>query len=225
MDGVNNYTCFCPPYYTGSLTKHTTDINIWTFYFKFNNSAACFLRAQEKCVKKWRTCAPPAEAPANISLPASSPPLDPSECVQLWQNISAYQTGGCLDSDLSCCLCVCRCVCAPGYVGDDCSLDYNDCEDHRCQNRAQCVDELNGYSCVCHQGYRYEATLRFLIQPFSASIKENPVSAAVSCVRWPHLCCLCVSSPIARTTPPAWSGEDEPSASVRLSLEGRVVRN
>lgn len=48
----------------------------------------------------------------------------------------------------------CRCVCSPGYVGDDCSVDYNDCEEHRCQNGAQCVDELNGYSCICPEGYR-----------------------------------------------------------------------
>uniref|UniRef100_A0AAX7UH19 Slit homolog 1a (Drosophila) n=1 Tax=Astatotilapia calliptera TaxID=8154 RepID=A0AAX7UH19_ASTCA len=47
----------------------------------------------------------------------------------------------------------CRCVCSPGYVGDDCSVDYNDCEEHRCQNGAQCVDELNGYSCICPEGY------------------------------------------------------------------------
>lgn len=47
-----------------------------------------------------------------------------------------------------------RCVCSPGYVGDDCSVDYNDCEEHRCQNGAQCVDELNGYACVCPEGYR-----------------------------------------------------------------------
>lgn len=50
--------------------------------------------------------------------------------------------------------CARRCVCAAGYVGDDCSVDYNDCEDHRCQNGAHCVDELSGYSCVCRQGYR-----------------------------------------------------------------------
>lgn len=48
----------------------------------------------------------------------------------------------------------CRCVCSPGYVGDDCSVDYNDCEEHRCQNGAQCVDELSGYSCICPEGYR-----------------------------------------------------------------------
>ncbi|MEE6486147.1 hypothetical protein FKM82_014524 [Ascaphus truei] len=47
-----------------------------------------------------------------------------------------------------------KCECAPGYIGDNCSLNYNDCKDHRCQNNAQCVDEINGYSCVCTEGHR-----------------------------------------------------------------------
>uniref|UniRef100_A0A4W5MR16 Slit homolog 1 protein n=1 Tax=Hucho hucho TaxID=62062 RepID=A0A4W5MR16_9TELE len=46
-----------------------------------------------------------------------------------------------------------QCVCSPGYVGDDCSVDYDDCEENHCQNRAQCVDQLNGYSCSCPDGY------------------------------------------------------------------------
>lgn len=52
-------------------------------------------------------------------------------------------------------VCTCdRCVCAPGYVGDDCSVDYDDCQEHKCQNNAECVDEINGYSCACTRGYR-----------------------------------------------------------------------
>ncbi|MEQ2162171.1 hypothetical protein GOODEAATRI_017092 [Goodea atripinnis] len=47
-----------------------------------------------------------------------------------------------------------RCVCLPGWVGPDCSIDYNECVDHHCQNAAQCVDYLDGYSCVCPQGFR-----------------------------------------------------------------------
>lgn len=59
-----------------------------------------------------------------------------------------------LFSNVSVVFVCCRCVCSPGYVGDDCSLDYDDCEEHRCQNGAQCLDELNGYSCICPEGYR-----------------------------------------------------------------------
>uniref|UniRef100_A0A8B9JDG9 Slit homolog 1a (Drosophila) n=1 Tax=Astyanax mexicanus TaxID=7994 RepID=A0A8B9JDG9_ASTMX len=46
-----------------------------------------------------------------------------------------------------------KCVCAPGYVGDDCSVDYDDCQEHKCQNNGECVDEINGYSCSCTRGY------------------------------------------------------------------------
>lgn len=49
---------------------------------------------------------------------------------------------------------VSRCECAPGYAGDNCSEVQDDCRDHRCQNGAQCVDEVNSYSCVCAEGYR-----------------------------------------------------------------------
>ncbi|XP_003972277.3 slit homolog 1b isoform X2 [Takifugu rubripes] len=49
-----------------------------------------------------------------------------------------------------------RCVCIPGWVGPECSIDYNECVDHHCQNGAQCVDHLDGYSCACPQGFSGE---------------------------------------------------------------------
>uniref|UniRef100_A0A673B616 Slit homolog 1b (Drosophila) n=1 Tax=Sphaeramia orbicularis TaxID=375764 RepID=A0A673B616_9TELE len=49
-----------------------------------------------------------------------------------------------------------ECVCLPGWVGPDCGIDYDECVNHRCQNGAQCVDHLDGYSCVCPQGYSGE---------------------------------------------------------------------
>uniref|UniRef100_A0A8C4LRD3 Slit homolog 1 protein n=1 Tax=Equus asinus asinus TaxID=83772 RepID=A0A8C4LRD3_EQUAS len=45
------------------------------------------------------------------------------------------------------------CECAPGYTGDNCSENQDDCRDHGCQNGAQCLDEVNSYSCVCAEGY------------------------------------------------------------------------
>lgn len=41
-----------------------------------------------------------------------------------------------------------------GYTGDNCSENQDDCKDHKCQNGAQCVDEVNSYACLCVEGYR-----------------------------------------------------------------------
>uniref|UniRef100_A0A8K9UQM2 Slit homolog 1b (Drosophila) n=1 Tax=Oncorhynchus mykiss TaxID=8022 RepID=A0A8K9UQM2_ONCMY len=46
-----------------------------------------------------------------------------------------------------------RCACSPGFVGGDCSVNYDECEDQDCQNGAVCVDQVDGYTCTCPQGY------------------------------------------------------------------------
>lgn len=65
-----------------------------------------------------------------------------------------YVVGSSFDGWLCARVCV-RCVCIPGWVGPDCGLDYDECADHRCQNAAQCVDHLDGYTCTCPHGYTY----------------------------------------------------------------------
>ncbi|TNN67237.1 Fibropellin-1 [Liparis tanakae] len=37
------------------------------------------------------------------------------------------------------------CICAPGWSGQNCRINVDDCVQHRCQNGATCVDEIGGY--------------------------------------------------------------------------------
>lgn len=48
----------------------------------------------------------------------------------------------------------CSCVCPPGYEGQQCELNPDDCEDNDCENNSTCVDGINNYTCVCPPNYR-----------------------------------------------------------------------
>uniref|UniRef100_A0A672FWY5 Slit homolog 1b (Drosophila) n=1 Tax=Salarias fasciatus TaxID=181472 RepID=A0A672FWY5_SALFA len=74
-----------------------------------------------------------------------------------------------------------RCVCIPGWVGPDCSIDYNECVDHRCQNGAQCVDHLDGYSCVCPGGFSGEFCEVSLSTPSPSPCQLAPCQNGAPC--------------------------------------------
>ncbi|XP_037922140.1 protein crumbs isoform X2 [Hermetia illucens] len=45
------------------------------------------------------------------------------------------------------------CECSPGYEGDDCSLNIDECLTANCTNNSTCIDGIASYSCVCLPGY------------------------------------------------------------------------
>ncbi|EGW10233.1 Slit-like 2 protein, partial [Cricetulus griseus] len=49
-----------------------------------------------------------------------------------------------------------RCDCTPGYIGEHCDIDFDDCQDNKCKNGAHCTDAVNGYTCTCPEGYSVE---------------------------------------------------------------------
>uniref|UniRef100_A0A2C9JE73 protein disulfide-isomerase n=1 Tax=Biomphalaria glabrata TaxID=6526 RepID=A0A2C9JE73_BIOGL len=46
------------------------------------------------------------------------------------------------------------CVCKPGWQGQDCSVDINECSTNGvCYNNSQCINSQGSYKCVCATGY------------------------------------------------------------------------
>ncbi|KAI8516124.1 hypothetical protein Bbelb_069370 [Branchiostoma belcheri] len=44
------------------------------------------------------------------------------------------------------------CVC-PGYTGDECETEIDECQSNPCVNGGTCIDLVNGYNCTCTEEY------------------------------------------------------------------------
>lgn len=73
--------------------------------------------------------------------------------------------GRCVFSDAS----SYSCICTPGWTGQSCRTNVNDCVQHWCQNGATCVDQIDGYRWV------------FQILIVSRSSKHQNVNDCKSC--------------------------------------------
>ncbi|XP_033110748.1 cubilin-like [Anneissia japonica] len=45
------------------------------------------------------------------------------------------------------------CICNPGYSGNNCQNNVNECSSNPCQNGGTCSDGVDGYTCSCASGY------------------------------------------------------------------------
>lgn len=58
----------------------------------------------------------------------------------------------------------CSCVCPPGFEGQSCEINPDDCEDNDCENNSTCIDGVNNYTCVCPPNYTGTFTRQLLLQ-------------------------------------------------------------
>ncbi|XP_071981648.1 protein crumbs homolog 2 isoform X2 [Engystomops pustulosus] len=45
------------------------------------------------------------------------------------------------------------CRCQPGFTGETCSVNIDDCDPIPCENDGICIDLVNGFACLCAPGY------------------------------------------------------------------------
>jgi Notch-like protein len=45
------------------------------------------------------------------------------------------------------------CQCHPGFIGDKCQTDMNECLSEPCKNGGTCSDYVNSYTCTCPAGF------------------------------------------------------------------------
>jgi hypothetical protein len=60
-------------------------------------------------------------------------------------NINTCQFGSTCDDQIN----YYTCICAPGYHGDKCEIEINECDEYLpCKNGASCQDKIADYDCM-----------------------------------------------------------------------------
>ena len=91
----------------------------------------------------------PAPRDSTTAGPCANPCVDNAACAQ-----SSTCSGQGLCYDLQVGLNQALCVCDPGYSGDTCGTNTDDCASNPCYNGGACVDTgANSFNCTCASGW------------------------------------------------------------------------
>ncbi|XP_047446534.1 protein crumbs homolog 1-like [Mugil cephalus] len=73
------------------------------------------------------------------------PQLPVSVCTGTRWNYSCFNGGNCSEGD--------NCYCLPGFTGQWCEKDVDECASDPCMNGGFCVNYINSFECVCDMNY------------------------------------------------------------------------
>ncbi|CAB3372126.1 Hypothetical predicted protein [Cloeon dipterum] len=145
VDGIASFRCICSVGYEGKTCEIDHD------HCNPNpckNDAECLVNPQEEdyfchCQPNWtgKNCSTPVDF------------LDSCSAQSVLSNGSAISICGQHGT------CVAQpggnywCQCEPGYTGQFCHENINDCAETVCQNGGTCVDRVNSFQCICRDGW------------------------------------------------------------------------
>ncbi|XP_069753449.1 delta and Notch-like epidermal growth factor-related receptor [Narcine bancroftii] len=165
-NNLRNFTCVCPPGYTGELCQTQIDHCISKPCL---NGATCMSRTTDysclcpegftgsRCEEKMDPCAlSPCQNNGTCFAEGTSyscncsPAYTGPVCAQLidFCALNPCSHGLCRSVGTSY-----KCLCIPGYHGLYCEEEYNECLSAPCQNSGTCQDLVNGYECLCPVEY------------------------------------------------------------------------
>lgn len=73
------------------------------------------------------------------------PELPVAACLGSRWNYSCFNGGNCSKDN--------TCLCLPGFIGDWCEKDVNECASDPCMHGGVCINYINSYECVCDLNY------------------------------------------------------------------------
>ncbi|XP_078691980.1 uncharacterized protein LOC144922208 [Branchiostoma floridae x Branchiostoma belcheri] len=128
-DGVDDFTCSCPPGFSG---RTCAEDDLSCAYHVCQNGGTCV----DDAGGAYCTCRP--------GFAGSHCETDVDECA----SAPCLNSATCRDGENSF-----SCTCPPGFTGELCGEDVDECESSPCRNGGTCQDLQAGFLCVCPEGY------------------------------------------------------------------------